>query len=274
MHLAAQSIVRYSYSDPVETYSTNLMGTVNLLEAVKINGGVKVVIIVTSDKCYDNKEWIWGYRETDPMGGYDPYSSSKGCAELITSAYRNSFFSTENFSEHGVAVASVRAGNVIGGGDWAIDRLIPDFFRSLISGTQLSIRNPQAVRPWQFVLEPLNGYLTLAEKLWEDGVSFSGGWNFGPKDSDCKSVSWILDLISRLQNDKLSWEIDSVDQPYESNYLKLDCSKANRYLNWSSVLDLPKALQWVTEWYQGYINDGNIRGISENQIERYEELLL
>lgn len=198
IHMAAQPLVRYSYVNPVETYATNVMGTVNLLEAVRQVGGVRVVVNVTSDKCYENREWIWGYREHDPMGGYDPYSSSKGCAELVAAAYRNSFFNPEAFGTHGVALASVRAGNVIGGGDWAEDRLIPDFMRAIMAGRAVVIRSPHAIRPWQHVLEPLSGYLLLAQHLWTDGPAFAEGWNFGPVDEDAKPVEWIVEQLTGL----------------------------------------------------------------------------
>ena len=213
IHMAAQPLVRYSYLNPVETYATNVMGSVHLLEAVRNTKSVKAVVNVTSDKCYENREWVWGYREDEPMGGYDPYSNSKGCAEHVTAAYRSSFFNPGNYKEHGVAIASARAGNVIGGGDWAGDRLIPDFIRAIVAGETVVIRSPNAIRPWQHVLEPLSGYLVLAEKLYTHGSKYAEAWNFGPEDSDAKTVEWI---ISQLVKD---WGQDAS--------FKIDASKAN-----------------------------------------------
>ena len=198
IHMAAQALVRYSYQNPVETYATNVMGTVHLLESVRTTPGVKSVVIVTTDKCYENREWVWGYRENEPMGGYDPYSNSKGCAELVTAAYRNSYFNPEQYSEHGVAVATGRAGNVIGGGDWAQDRLIPDMLRAVSKGDAVMIRSPHSIRPWQHVLEPLSGYMTLAERLYLDGTAFAESFNFGPYDSDAKPVEWIIERLCQV----------------------------------------------------------------------------
>lgn len=272
IHMAAQSLVRYSYSNPIETYSTNVMGTANVLEAVRQTDSVKVVLIITSDKCYENREWLWGYRENDPMGGHDPYSSSKGCAELVTSAYRSSYFSKENDQTHSVALASARAGNVIGGGDWAGDRLIPDIVRAIMENRSVAIRNPNATRPWQHVLEPLEGYLSLAEKLWKQGQELSGGWNFGPDDEDCRAVSWIVKNLTHFWDGDIHWELDSAENPHEATYLKLDCSKAKRLLGWSSKLNLFTALEWVVEWYQGYLNNQDMRELSKVQISRYENM--
>jgi len=272
IHMAAQPIVRYSYSNPIETFSTNIMGTVNVLETVRQTDSVKVVLIITSDKCYDNKEWLWGYRENDPMGGHDPYSSSKGCAELITSAFHRSYFSKDNFKKHGVAVASARAGNVIGGGDWGQDRLIPDIMRAIMKNQPVMIRNPHAYRPWQHVLEPLSGYMCLIKKLWEDGEKFAGGWNFGPEDSDCEPVSWIMKNLDHLWDGSINWKLDSTDNPHEATYLKLDCSKAKKLLGWFPKLKLATALEWVAQWYSIYFNSKNIREISEKQISQYEKI--
>src|SRR5450759_4295801 len=222
IHMAAQPLVRESYKNPVDTYSTNVMGTVNLLEAIRKTPGIKAVVNVTTDKCYENREWRWGYRENEPMGGYDPYSNSKGCSELVTSAYRNSFFNAKDYQKHGVALASARAGNVIGGGDWAEDRLIPDFIRAISKGEEVKIRSPYAIRPWQHVLEPLSGYLMLAERLYSAGPSFAEGWNFGPEDSDSKSVEWITNKICQFWGNEASYELDKNPQPHESSYLKLD----------------------------------------------------
>jgi len=273
IHMAAQPLVRYSYDYPIETYETNVMGTVNVLESVRQTLCVKVVLVITSDKCYENKEWLWGYRENDPMGGYDPYSSSKGCAELVTAAYRDSYFSTADYSRHGVAVASARAGNVIGGGDWGVDRLVPDIMAAVLGGHPVEIRNSHAVRPWQHVLEPLDGYLCLIEKLWENGPTFSGGWNFGPNDESCKPVSWILSTLKNLWKGGVMDVVDDAENPHEANYLKLDCSKARTLLRWEPKLDLTDALGWVVEWYEGYLNKENISNLSERQIARYESMV-
>jgi CDP-glucose 4,6-dehydratase len=271
-HMAAQSLVRYSYAQPVETYSTNVMGTVNVLEAVRRSEGVRVVVNITSDKCYENREWVWGYRENDPLGGHDPYSSSKGCAELVTSAYRDSYFPLDDYQRHGVAVASARAGNVIGGGDWAKDRLIPDIMKAFLKNQPVIIRNPDAIRPWQYVLEPLSGYLLLAELLWLYGPNFSQGWNFGPNDNDTKPVSWIVEHLAAIWGNGAKWELDSSENPHESHYLKLDCSKERRALNWLPRLWLNKALQWTAEWYRSYRENENMRQVTEEQIARYENL--
>jgi CDP-glucose 4,6-dehydratase len=271
-HMAAQTLVRYSYVHPVETYSTNVMGTVNVLEAVRRSEGVRVVVNITSDKCYENREWVWGYRENDTLGGHDPYSSSKGCAELVTSAYRDSYFPLDDYQRHGVAVASARAGNVIGGGDWAEDRLIPDMMKAFLENRSVIIRNPDAVRPWQYVLEPLSGYLLLAELLWLYGPDFSQGWNFGPNDNDAKPVSWIVENLAAIWGNGAKWELDSSENPHESHYLKLDCSKARRELNWVPRLWLNRALQWTAEWYLSYRENENMRQVTEEQIARYENL--
>jgi CDP-glucose 4,6-dehydratase len=271
IHMAAQSLVRRSYADPVGTYDTNIMGTVNLLEAVRDESGVRVIIVVTSDKCYDNEEREQGYREGDPMGGYDPYSSSKGCAELITAAYRNSFFNNADFDRHETAVASVRAGNVIGGGDWAEDRLIPDIVAAFQSGRSPDIRDPHAVRPWQFVMDPLNGYLTLAESMWNDGQEFAGAWNFGPDDSDAQDVGYIVEQLSRSWGKGVEWRHDESDQPHEAKYLKLDSSKARSALSWSPVLDLTTTLDWIIEWYQRGFSANKARKVTLEQIRRFQQ---
>jgi CDP-glucose 4,6-dehydratase len=269
IHFAAQSLVRYAYQHPVETYATNVMGTVNLLEALKNATQTKVILNVTSDKCYDNQEWIWGYRENEALGGSDPYSSSKGCAELVTAAYRHSFFNPDTYSEHGIAIATARAGNVIGGGDWAQDRLIPDILNAWISKQTVQIRYPNAIRPWQLVLEPLNGYLTLAEKLYEQGTRFNGAWNFGPNDSDAKPVSWIVEQLKTLWGEQATWQFDQAMQPHEAHYLKLDCSKAQTQLGWQPKLDIKTALTWVVNWTQAWQSGKNMRDISEQQIESF-----
>ena len=269
LHLAAQPLVRESYKAPVDTYATNVMGTVNLLESVREVGGVKVLINVTSDKCYENREWIWGYRENEPLGGYDPYSSSKACAELVTAAYRNSFFHPEKYSEHGLAIATARAGNVIGGGDWASDRLVPDIINSLMTGQPLLIRNPYATRPWQHVLEPLNGYLTLAEHLFQQGSAYSEAWNFGPNESDIKPVHWIVEQLLSLWGGDVSWTKDAAIQNHEANYLALDCAKARSRLKWQPKLDLLTALAWIVDWTKAFQSGQNMRQITEDQIRQF-----
>jgi CDP-glucose 4,6-dehydratase len=269
IHMAAQPLVRESYKNPRETYEVNVMGTVNLLDAIRTVSSVKAVLNVTTDKCYENKEWPWGYRENEPMGGYDPYSNSKGCSELVTSSFRNSFFNTRDYKIHGIALASARAGNVIGGGDWAEDRLIPDFIRSITSGKKVRIRSPYAIRPWQHVLEPLSGYLTLCEKLVTGGPSFAEGWNFGPDDSDAKNVEWITKNICDLWGNNAAYEIDKDPQPHEANYLKLDCSKAKSFLGWYPRWKIDKALQMIVAWHKAFSSDADMRKVTEDQIKEY-----
>lgn len=269
-HMAAQPLVRYSYEYPVDTYSTNVMGTVHFLEAVRHVPSVKSAVVITSDKCYENREWVWGYRENEAMGGHDPYSNSKGCAELVTAAYRSSYFSPNTYDHHKVALASVRAGNVIGGGDWALDRLIPDMVKAFHLGESVMIRNPNAIRPWQHVLEPLGGYLLLAQKLWENGPEFAEGWNFGPNDNDAKPVAWIVDQLTKLWGDEASWHLDGGNHPHEARYLKLDCSKAKMKLHWEPRLNLSDTLEWVVEFYKGYYSGKSARQIVESQILRYQ----
>jgi CDP-glucose 4,6-dehydratase len=272
IHLAAQSVVRSSYDNPIETYSTNVMGTVNLLEAIRQLQLSCVVVNVTSDKCYENKNWIWGYRENEPLGGHDPYSSSKACAELVTSAFRESYFENDRSKRPKVLVASGRAGNVIGGGDWTKDQLIPDAMRAFLSGEPVHIRNPHAVRPWQFILEPLCGYLLLAEHLYKYGDEFAEGWNFGPHDEDMKPVAWIVENVSTLWGNSARWEIDHRIHPHEAAILKLDISKARSRLGWSPKLRLTQAVEWVIEWYKAYQEGQDPRMITEAQIIRYENL--
>ena len=269
IHMAAQALVRHSYTNPVETYSTNVMGTVHLLEAARLTGGVRAIVNVTSDKCYENREWIWGYRENEPMGGYDPYSNSKGCAELVASAYRTSFFNPDDFANHGVALASGRAGNVIGGGDWAKDRLIPDIMRTITRGEPAHIRNPHAIRPWQHVLEPLSGYLMLAQKLWESGAAYGEGWNFGPNDEDAKPVSWIADRLTHTWGEGASWVLDGGNHPHEAHYLKLDCSKAKARLGWHPRWRLEEALEAIVGWHHAHQAGKNMREATLRQIAAY-----
>lgn len=272
LHMAAQSVVRRGYEDPIETYSSNVMGTVNLLEALRQLRLPCVVVNVTSDKCYHNREWVWGYREDEPLGGRDPYSNSKGCAELVTAAYRDSFFPVESIASHRVALASARAGNAIGGGDWTADQLIPDLMNSFLAGRSCLIRNPLAIRPWQFVLEPLRGYLTLAERLAGEGASFASAWNFGPVESDARPVSWIADELARLWGSGASWTRDVSTHPREANFLKLDASKARTHLGWRPVVPLNLALEWIVEWWRTYQAGGDLRRFTYAQIERYEAL--
>jgi CDP-glucose 4,6-dehydratase len=249
-HLAAQPLVRYSYRDPVETYETNVMGTLHVLEGIRSIGTVRSAVMITTDKCYENKEWEWGYRENEPMGGEDPYSSSKGAAELLIASYRSSYFPTSKYQQHKTAIASVRAGNVIGGGDWAENRLIPDIIRAFQKGKQVHIRNPNSIRPWQHVLEPIYGYMTLAEKLIKDGKDYSQAWNFGPQEEDAKSVKWIVEKMTALWGYSENWVLDDGVHPNEANYLKLDCSKAHSRLSWWPKWDLEKSLQQVIEWHR------------------------
>ena len=273
IHMAAQSVVRRGYEDPIETYSSNVLGTVHLLEAVRQLGQPCIVVIVTSDKCYENREWDWGYRENDPLGGDDPYSNSKACAELVTAAFRNSYFSRKESGPSVVAVASARAGNVIGGGDWTRDQLIPDIMRAVLAGKPCLIRNRSAIRPWQFVLEPLRGYLVLAERLAEDPDQFASAWNFGPAESDARQVHWIADELVRLWGNKASWSQDKGMNPREAHSLKLDVSRTRAHLDWHPVLSLNLALPWIVEWYQAFQAGSNLQSATLDQINRYEELL-
>jgi CDP-glucose 4,6-dehydratase len=272
-HLAAQPLVRRSYVDPVETFSTNVMGTVNLLEVVRKNPAVKVVVNVTTDKCYENREWHWGYRENEPLGGRDPYSNSKACSELVTAAYRESFFRRSDDKAAEVAVATARAGNVIGGGDWAENRLIPDILRAIDSGEPVRIRNPFSTRPWQHVLEPLRGYLSLAEALYSDGSTFSEAWNFGPNDDDVKSVASIAKLMVGALGGEFECTAEQSDRLHEAKYLKLDISKAKAELDWLPVWNLDIALAETIAWHKTYQSGGDMKKFTINQIIKYESRL-
>lgn len=270
IHMAAQSLVRVSYDQPVMTYATNVMGTVHLLEAVRHAGSVRVVINVTSDKCYENREWLWGCRENEPLGGGDPYSNSKACSELVTAAYRSSFFNPARYCEHGTALASARSGNVIGGGDWAKDRLVPDVIRAFLLGQEATIRNPHAVRPWQHVLEPLYGYLLLAERLWVDGVAFAEGWNFGPNDVDAHSVQWIVERLTKAWGTSPRWKLDSgIAHPHEASYLRLDCAKARSRLGWRPRWEIARAIDEIVAWYQSYASGADMGKFTRSQIHAF-----
>jgi CDP-glucose 4,6-dehydratase len=273
IHMAAQALVKTAYSDPVTTYTTNVIGTLNVLEAVRKAPSVRVVVSITSDKCYENVEWVWGYRENDRMGGHDPYSSSKACAELLIAAYRDSYFPLDRISEHGVRLASTRAGNVIGGGDWSNDRLVPDIMKAIIAGQPVLIRSPHAIRPWQFVLEPLRGYLDLTERLWSDGAAFAGAWNFGPDIEQTKTVQWIVEHLTNLWGKNATWELDRAIHPHETHCLKLDCTKAKSLLGWRPALDLRTGLDWIVEWYRAFQVGDDVRVITEAQIDRYKAII-
>lgn len=266
LHLAAQALVRPSYEDPVGTFATNVMGSVNLLESVRTCPGVKAVVVVTTDKCYENREWHWGYREDDALGGADPYSASKACAELAVAAYRRSFM------RDGPALATARAGNVIGGGDWARDRLMADIALSLSDGRSVQIRNPGAIRPWQHVLDALHGYLGLAERLAGEGAAHARAWNFGPSDADVRTVAWVADQAVRLWGGAASWRHVAQGSVHEAGILKLDHSLARAQLGWSPRLDLVTALEWTIEWYKAHrVDPRAARALCNGQIGRFEE---
>lgn len=272
IHLAAQPLVRRSYMDPVETYSTNVMGTVHLLEAARQCASVRAVVNVTTDKCYENREWVWPYRENEAMGGYDPYSSSKGCAELVTAAYRNSYFNAKDYARHQLGLASARAGNVIGGGDWSEDRLIPDILRAFSRGESVMIRNPHAVRPWQHVLEPLRGYLTLAERLFTNGASYAEAFNFGPCEADALPVEWIVRQLAVKWGDIASWTLDGGNHPHEASLLRLDVSKAAHRLAWRPALDLDSGLQLTVDWARAEASGQDMRTFTLIQIDHYQDI--
>ncbi|HZL48556.1 MAG TPA: CDP-glucose 4,6-dehydratase [Solirubrobacteraceae bacterium] len=269
VHMAAQSLVRRSFAEPRQTYETNVMGTVNVLDAVRLHGGgVRAVVNVTSDKCYENREWEWGYREDEPMGGFDPYSSSKGCSELVTDAFRRSFFAAAG----GPRLASARAGNVIGGGDWGEDRLVPDIMRAALAGEEVRVRNPNSIRPWQHVLNPLSGYLVLAQALCGagDAVEVASGWNFGPTDEDARPVGWIVGRIAARWPEELRWVQDDGPHPHEARYLKLDSSKARARLGWRPGFDLGETLESIVDWYRELRAGGDMRAVTLGQIEAFQ----
>jgi CDP-glucose 4,6-dehydratase len=272
-HLAAQPLVRASYSDPIATYQTNVIGTANVLEAVRRTASVRAVVIITTDKCYENREWPWAYRETDPLGGYDPYSSSKACAEIVTASFRQSYFPVGSFDTHRVGVATARAGNVIGGGDWSEARLIPDLIRGFESGEPTSIRSPHSVRPWQHVLEPLNGYLRLADLLCStNGARFARAYNFGPPEDQAKSVAWIANYMAHSWGGSNHWFVDS-SGPHEAAHLKLDSSLARAELGWVPRLNLIESLNWLIDWSKTQTKGEPMREFTLTQIEEYERLL-
>ncbi|NHM31128.1 CDP-glucose 4,6-dehydratase [Neobacillus terrae] len=272
IHLAAQPLVRESYSNPIETYETNVLGTVNVFEAVRAlstkSNKKRVIVNVTSDKCYENKEWLWGYREDDKLGGFDPYSNSKACSELVTSCYLQSFFYRNN--QYGIALASARAGNVIGGGDFAKDRLLPDCVRSCLDKTEIIIRNPNSLRPWQHVLEPLSGYLLLAEKLYNDGYLYQGSWNFGPSEKDTLTVNTIVDIFLKQWGESAYIKIEGENATHEAKILKLDCSKAKQLLGWEQRWDIDEAINKVVLWTRAFINKQNLKKVCLEQIEEFE----
>ena len=268
-HLAAQPLVRLSYREPVETYEINVMGTLHVLEGIRSVDSVRSAVMITTDKCYQNKEWVWGYRETDTIGGHDPYSSSKGAAELLISSYRNSYFPQDKYSDHKTAIASARAGNVIGGGDWAEERLIPDIIKAFKNNEKVIIRNPKSTRPWQHVLEPLSGYLKLAEQLEKNGDQYAEAWNFGPAEIDARPVQWIVEKMAKLWGENANWINDKSDHPHEANYLKLDCSKAHMKLNWYPRWDISETLLRIVEWHKLKDVHNNYRKLCLTQINDY-----
>ena len=274
-HLAAQPLVRRSYAAPVETYSTNVMGTVHVLEAARKAPSVRAVVAITTDKCYENREWHWGYRENDRLGGHDPYSNSKACAELVAAAYRDSFFPPGSLAEHGVALATVRAGNVIGGGDWAEDRLIPDLLRAFLAGSPALIRHPHAIRPWQHVLEPLHGYLLLGQRLLAGEAAFASAWNFGPAEEDARPVEWIVRHMAErwaaVTRTTPEWQIHAGAHLHEASYLKLDCSRARALLGWQPALHLPEALEQIVEWFLHWRDGADMQQFTLGQIASYQQ---
>jgi len=271
IHMAAQSLVRESYRDPITTYITNVIGTANVLQAARSLQGLRVIVNVTSDKCYENRESETGYQETDALGGYDPYSNSKACAELVTDAFRKSFYSP-SAGGSSAAVASVRAGNVIGGGDWGVARLMPDLVRSFSQGKEAVIRYPNAVRPWQHVLEPLSGYLTVAEFCWRKGSEYAEAWNFGPAEESMKPVSWVADRFAQSWGTDAKWVRESAVQPHETTCLRLDSTKAHQRLNWEPCIPIEKALEWTVEWYREFYDGADARTLTTEQVRTYLSL--
>jgi CDP-glucose 4,6-dehydratase len=271
-HLAAQSLVRPSYADPIETFRTNVLGTANVLEAIRRHPTTRAVVIVTSDKCYENREWVWGYRENEPMGGRDPYSSSKGCAELVTASYRSSYFHPDDHARHGTGVATARAGNVIGGGDWATDRLIPDILSAHGRSDELIVRNPSAVRPWQFVLEPLDGYMVLAERLCTDGPAFAEAWNFGPREGDVLSVEALVNRLAEHLEGGIRYRVAQDAALHEATQLRLDCSKASARLGWRPRTSVDDALRLIADWQNHLLSEEDMQAVSLGQIQAFQSL--
>jgi CDP-glucose 4,6-dehydratase len=271
-HMAAQPLVRYSYDDPIGTFETNVIGTARVLDAVRRTPSVRAVVSVTTDKCYENKEWLWPYRESDPLGGYDPYSSSKACAEIVSAAYRQSYFPISRIAEHRCGIATARAGNVIGGGDWSTDRLIPDLVRGFLAGDPVLIRSPHAIRPWQHVLEPLHGYITLAERLLTGDAHYATAYNFGPSDADAQPVSWIVERMTQFWGDGASWKLDENPSVHEAGYLRLDASRARTELDWHPRLQLGDALEWLVAWYKAEQDGAEMHRFTLEQIASYEAL--
>ena len=267
-HLAAQPLVRVSYQEPVETYQVNVMGTANLLESVRLSESCRVAVVITSDKCYENNEWVWGYRESDPLGGHDPYSSSKACAELVTATYRHCFCRKSGAKP--VAIASARAGNVIGGGDFSKDRLVPDLMTAMFKGVPLKLRYPTAVRPWQHVLEPLSGYLLLAERIWSEPERYAQSWNFGPSPDDLKSVQWIVNKLNECLGGRVAWDVETGSAPHEASLLALDSAKARTMLGWKPRWTLERALEAIVDWYKAYEAGTSVRDVVIRQIDSYE----
>jgi CDP-glucose 4,6-dehydratase len=272
LHMAAQPLVRASYADPIYTFETNVLGTAHLLDAVRRTPSVRAVVSVTTDKCYENREWLWGYRETDPLGGYDPYSSSKACAEIVTAAFRQSYFPLDGIGERRCAIATARAGNVIGGGDWSLDRLIPDLTRGFLADEPVRIRRPKAIRPWQHVLEPVHGYLLLAERLLQGDARCATAFNFGPADDDAKTVEWIVERMAAMWGDGARWELDLEPGMHEAGFLKLDASRAKAELGWYPKLDLETALEWLVSWYRAWQAGADMQAFTLSQIAAYDAL--
>ena len=276
-HLAAQPLVRYSYEDPIGTYETNVIGTARVLDAVRRCPSVRAVVSVTTDKCYENKEWLWGYRETDPLGGYDPYSSSKACAEIVSAAFRQSYFHPSKLHQpdgHTTAIATARAGNVIGGGDWSLDRLLPDLIRGFEVGEPVRIRRPHSIRPWQHVLEPVHGYILLAEKLLSlDAARYATAFNFGPHDDDAQPVQWIVERMTKFWGGNASWVLDPDPSVHEAGYLKLDASRARAELGWQPRLRLETALEWLVTWYKAALSGDDLQSLTLRQIRHYHALV-
>jgi CDP-glucose 4,6-dehydratase len=273
-HMAAQPLVRLSYEDPIGTYETNVIGTARVLDAIRRAPSVRAAVCVTTDKCYENKEWVWGYRESDPLGGYDPYSSSKACAEIVSAAYRQSYFPVAKLAEHKVALATARAGNVIGGGDWSLDRLIPDLVRGFVLGEPVHIRRPHAIRPWQHVLEPLHGYISLAEHLLSpEAAHYATAYNFGPHEDDARPVEWIAEKMTTFWGDGAKWVLDPDPGVHEAGYLKLDASRARADLAWTPHLHLETALEWLVQWYRAWQAGADMHTFTLAQIAAYETLL-